>query len=214
MLADRVMERLSKRWRGPALGVRMKGKSYQLGEGEARTEVRVHRPAVLRGLTFSPSLTFGEAYMRGDIEVQGALMDVLHGTYQTMPESKGGRAARALDWCRTLTDAAARRRAVANAQYHYDLGNDFYRLWLDPSLTYSCACFLRETDDLQTAQQQKIELVCRKAHLQPGQHLLDIGCGWARCCFMRPGTTASTPPASPRPANRPTTSNAKRCASA
>ncbi len=68
--------------------------------------------------------------------------------------------------------------AISNARHHYDLGNDFYRLWLDPSLTYSCAYFLRDTDDLATAQQQKLELLCQKARLAPGHTLLDIGCGW------------------------------------
>jgi cyclopropane-fatty-acyl-phospholipid synthase len=65
-----------------------------------------------------------------------------------------------------------------NVQHHYDLGNDFYRQFLDPTLTYSCGYQLQETDSLEQMQLQKYELICRKLALQPGESLLDIGCGW------------------------------------
>jgi cyclopropane-fatty-acyl-phospholipid synthase len=61
---------------------------------------------------------------------------------------------------------------------HYDVGNEFFQRWLDPSMTYSCAYFQSTEDDLQKAQLQKLELVCQKACLQKGHHILDIGCGW------------------------------------
>ncbi len=65
-----------------------------------------------------------------------------------------------------------------NVQHHYDLGNDFYRHFLDPTMTYSCGYRLRETDSLEQMQLQKYELICRKLALQPGESLIDIGCGW------------------------------------
>ena len=65
-----------------------------------------------------------------------------------------------------------------NVQYHYDLGNDFYQLFLDPTLTYSCGYRLRESDSLEQMQLQKYELICKKLSLQPGESLIDIGCGW------------------------------------
>lgn len=65
-----------------------------------------------------------------------------------------------------------------NVQHHYDLGNDFYRQFLDPTLTYSCGYQLRETDSLAQMQQQKYELICRKLALRQGETLVDIGCGW------------------------------------
>jgi cyclopropane-fatty-acyl-phospholipid synthase len=67
------------------------------------------------------------------------------------------------------------RQAIA---YHYNLSNDFYSLWLDPTMTYSCAYFQSEEASLAQAQQSKLEYICRKLRLKPGQRLLDIGCGW------------------------------------
>ena len=70
---------------------------------------------------------------------------------------------------------------MAAIRFHYDVGEDFYRLWLDRRLTYSCAYFERPDDpdaDLDAAQEAKLDLICRKLDLQPGQRLLDIGCGW------------------------------------
>ncbi|MGH3442598.1 MAG: class I SAM-dependent methyltransferase, partial [Nitriliruptorales bacterium] len=67
------------------------------------------------------------------------------------------------------------RQAIA---FHYDLGNDFYRLFLGEDLVYSCAYFLRADERLEAAQRRKLDLVCRKLRLQPGERFLDIGCGW------------------------------------
>jgi len=67
------------------------------------------------------------------------------------------------------------RQAVT---YHYNVSNDFYALWLDKHMVYSCAYFHSSDDDLDTAQEQKLDILCRKLRLKPGQHLLDIGCGW------------------------------------
>ncbi|MCH9055785.1 class I SAM-dependent methyltransferase [Synechococcus sp. PCC 6716] len=65
-----------------------------------------------------------------------------------------------------------------NVQHHYDLGNDFYQQFLDSTMTYSCGYQLQETDSLEQMQRQKYELICRKLALQPGESLIDIGCGW------------------------------------
>ena len=65
-----------------------------------------------------------------------------------------------------------------NIRAHYDLGNEFYRLFLDPQMLYSCAHFRRDKDSLETAQEQKLDLICRKLHLEPGDRVLEIGCGW------------------------------------
>jgi cyclopropane-fatty-acyl-phospholipid synthase len=70
------------------------------------------------------------------------------------------------------------RRDQRAVRFHYDRSNEFFALFLDPRMVYSCAYFAHETDSLSTAQEQKLDLVCRKLRLRPGQRLLDIGCGW------------------------------------
>jgi cyclopropane-fatty-acyl-phospholipid synthase len=71
--------------------------------------------------------------------------------------------------------AARARQAIA---YHYDLSNEFFALWLDSRLVYSCAYFKSDGDDIETAEEQKLDHICRKLRLKPGERLLDIGCGW------------------------------------
>lgn len=67
------------------------------------------------------------------------------------------------------------RQAVT---FHYDVSNDFYALWLDRRIVYSCAYFHKPDEDLDTAQESKLDILCRKLRLRPGRRLLDIGCGW------------------------------------
>jgi cyclopropane-fatty-acyl-phospholipid synthase len=76
-----------------------------------------------------------------------------------------------------------RRSNRKNVQYHYDVSNDFYRLWLDERMVYSCAYFRSETDSLDAAQAQKLDHICRKLQLAPGERFLDIGCGWGGLIF-------------------------------
>jgi cyclopropane-fatty-acyl-phospholipid synthase len=183
MLANWTINHLRKIWRGPAVQVTVDGQTHQLGQGDPRTQLLIHDRAILARLWRQPSLVFGEAYMRGDIELRGPLIDLLAGFYLTGAALSSGAAARAINWLNVVPKSISRHKAIANARHHYDLGNDFFKLWLDPSLTYSCAYFLHEDDDLTTAQQQKVELLCRKARLKPGQKLLDIGCGWGSLLF-------------------------------
>src|SRR5207249_7636893 len=76
-----------------------------------------------------------------------------------------------------------RRGNRANIQHHYDVSNAFYRLWLDERMVYSCAYFRSETDSLDQAQVQKLDHICRKLMLNPGEEFLDIGCGWGALIF-------------------------------
>jgi cyclopropane-fatty-acyl-phospholipid synthase len=80
-------------------------------------------------------------------------------------------------------------RDRSSVRHHYDISNDFYRLVLGPSMTYSCAYFASEDDTLEEAQEHKLDLICRKLRLAPGERFLDIGCGGVRwCCTRRPTT--------------------------
>lgn len=118
--------------------------------------------------------------MRGDITVDGDLLAVLRGFHrsQTVAPAWLARFNRARNWLPVSVSANVR-----NARRHYDIGNDFYRLWLDGTRTYTCAYFPGGDETLEEAQFKKRELICQKLRLQPGQTLLDIGCGWGSLMF-------------------------------
>ena len=181
------INKLKRNWQGPAIDVVIGGQTYTLGkglpagmQGTSRTELIVKNSAFLRRLPISPSLAFGEAYMNGGIEVQGDLMHILEGFHKSS-DLLPNFAHVSMKVMTSLRINGA--KAAANARHHYDIGNDFYALWLDKERTYSCAYFLNQDDDIDTAQQQKLELICRKARLQAGNTLLDIGCGWGSLMF-------------------------------
>ncbi|HET6980781.1 MAG TPA: cyclopropane-fatty-acyl-phospholipid synthase family protein [Myxococcaceae bacterium] len=129
-----------------------------------------------------------EAFLAGDIEVEGDLADLIErvSTWngpETLPASAvavglvAEVGARAGELLRSATrHTIARDDAVV--RHHYDVGNDFYRLFLDERMVYSCAYWTEGADRLDLAQVAKLELICRKLGLQPGHRLLDVGCGW------------------------------------
>lgn len=148
---------------------------------------------------FSPpvELSIGEAYLRGDFHIEGdmsAAFEIVP-TARAAFRSTAGAAAIGLEWVR-LPDGRGDAEYGVHAparlhgrrgtkirdqqaiRYHYDVGNDFYQLFLDRRMIYSCAYFPTGTEDLDTAQEAKLELICRKLRLRPGERLLDIGCGW------------------------------------
>ncbi|MCG6962147.1 MAG: cyclopropane-fatty-acyl-phospholipid synthase family protein, partial [Acidobacteria bacterium] len=149
------------------------------GEGEPDFGVTFNGPRALRRTFSAGFLGFGEAYMDEEIEVEGS-WDRLFALAMNADLEKAHRAGWPLlrYLAERLRDRDSRRGAPRNIRHHYDLGNDFYRLWLDDSMTYSCAYFRSPEADLETAQRDKLELICRKLALAPGQRLLDVGCGW------------------------------------
>ncbi|MEX1997287.1 MAG: cyclopropane-fatty-acyl-phospholipid synthase family protein [Candidatus Andersenbacteria bacterium] len=181
MVTRTFVQYLERYWQGPALEITVAGKNYRLGQGTPQTTIIIHRPFAWRRA--APSLAFGEAYMRGDVEIIGNLLDILQGYYQTNAILAASRQAWVAKWWHHRRQEISTRRALGYARHHYDISNEFYRLWLDPLLVYSCAYFLGPEDSLAAAQQQKLELLCRKLRLEPGQSLLDIGCGWGALLF-------------------------------
>ncbi|MGA2798083.1 MAG: class I SAM-dependent methyltransferase, partial [Thermoguttaceae bacterium] len=134
----------------------------------------------LRRLILDPEFHFGEAYSQGRLEVEGDLRDFLEIFYRT--RLRCGAASHPLKriWRRFLH--ARRSNSLADAREnihrHYDIGNDFYQLWLDPLMIYSCGYFAREDMTLAEAQLAKLDYVCRKLWLRPGESVVDIGGGW------------------------------------
>ncbi len=163
---------------------------------QPRFTLVLKHPAALRALFPSPSeLTLGEAYIyddfdiEGDIEAAFDLADYLVGEerspaesfdlnerLQKLPKSERARGGQLLiEFSGKLHTKDRDRQAVS---YHYDLPSEFYALWLDQHMVYSCAYFTTPEDDLDAAQERKLDYICRKLRLRPGERLLDIGCGW------------------------------------
>ncbi len=161
---------------------------------DARATLVVHSPdAVRRFLTAPSDLGLGRAYVAGDIEVDGNLFDALAavGRLDLHVDPKliaelvrivGADGLRPLppppEESRLRGTRHSRERDAAAIAHHYDVSNDFYRLMLGPTLTYSCAVWADPSVGLEAAQDAKHELVCQKLDLRPGMRLLDVGCGW------------------------------------
>jgi len=136
-------------------------------------------PRVARDLLFGRFDRLGDAYVAGEILVEGAAADILH-TGIELAERVGkapwlaplGRAAGLLSFRHSRKQDA---RAIA---YHYDVSDDFYRAFLDTAMIYSCAYFRTGSESIDLAQEQKLAHICNKLRLAPGDRLLDIGCGW------------------------------------
>lgn len=152
------------------------------GLQETQANVKPLRPAIvirnqraLFRLAWSPDIGFGDGYSNGDIEVEGDLVRLLENLYRTAPQNQGaGLLSRWLDWVQANTLHGSRR----NIQHHYDLSNDFYSLWLDREMVYTCAYFPQPDVTLEEAQTAKLDLVCRKLWLRPGETVVEAGCGW------------------------------------
>jgi cyclopropane-fatty-acyl-phospholipid synthase len=160
---------------------------------DTRCSLVFKRPGVLRELLLKRDLVkLGEAYLSGEIDAEGELEALFELTPQLqklelslhekllllfsalrLPSKVQHDAAQ-----EKRARRAARHNGRASIAHHYDVSNDFYRLWLDPQMVYSCAYFRDEQQSLADAQSDKLEHICRKLRLQPGQRLLDIGCGW------------------------------------
>ena len=180
-VTSRVLDTLFGQVRGGCFAVAYKGgATKRYGSGEPRFTVRFKDDHVLDLVGEDMLTTFGEAYMDGRVDVEGDLAELVAlalrsgapSTFTRRTRDLAGAALRAIGGLRSL------KREQDNIARHYDLGNDFFRLWLDESLTYSCAYFRSPSDTLERAQRQKMDHTLQKLRLQPNETLLDIGCGW------------------------------------
>lgn len=155
------------------------GTVKRYGQGEPVFVVVIKNASVLPRFMSDVALGFGEAYMHGEIEVEGSLEELLHVFHAMSVKQRPYSLKSALvAW---LIGRGLKNRlgqAQKNIRRHYDIGNDFYRLWLGKERLYSCAYFKTADDSIDQAQGQKLEHICRKLFLKPGETLLDIGCGW------------------------------------
>ncbi len=180
-LTKHALEKFFTKMHGGTFEVMYKdGTTQRFGdEGEPQFTVRLNDDNIFGVIGGDMLSSFGDAYMDGHVDVDGDLADLMSlalrsGLIKVNQNSNGfaGAAMRAAGKIRSFS------HEKANIAHHYDLGNDFFRLWLDKSLTYSCAYFRNASDTIDEAQAQKIDHSLRKLRLQPGETLLDIGCGW------------------------------------
>ncbi|MBI5813589.1 MAG: class I SAM-dependent methyltransferase [Meiothermus silvanus] len=183
-LALRLLQKLLPRER--AFAVRM-GEHFLPATQEAQATVAIN-PRLLERLAPPLDLALGEAYTRGDLEIEGDLEAVLAALEQLQlpPLHEWAGLVAQLGKTQSLPQLAAmlrgrphsKSRDRAAIQHHYDLSNRFYELWLDRRMVYSCAYFPTGQETLDQAQEAKLEHICRKLRLKPGERLLDVGCGW------------------------------------
>jgi cyclopropane-fatty-acyl-phospholipid synthase len=149
------------------------GQRYMLGDAP-RVNLRVPKPSALSYLVSPDLMKLGEAYVEGHIEVDGRLRDVFEVGEQFARSSATHSRLSGLK--RIVTHSKGRDKKAI--EYHYDVSNDFYRLFLDSNMIYSCAYFKSAEDSLEEAQLNKLDHILTKLMVKPGERLLDIGCGW------------------------------------
>ncbi len=181
---------------GPEPRVRAWDGSEWGPESAAATLVLQH-PGALRSMLLPPNdVSAGEAYVFNDVDIEGDIFSMLEFANGLDAIKPGWRALQILRLARRLpnepadADERPQRRPRLSGRlhsigrdrqavtYHYDTGNEFFRLFLGPSMVYSCAHFLSPDEALEGAQRRKLDMICRKLNLGPGQRLLDVGCGW------------------------------------
>ncbi len=148
--------------------------------GDAPWDIRILDPAVYRRVMVSGSLGFGEAYMDGLWEVE-RLDEFFHRLLRIDAEERFVGLARLRLIGESLRhrvfNLQSVRRAFQVGERHYDIGNDVFTAMLDSTMSYSCGWWAH-ADDVEQAQRDKLDLICRKLDLKPGERLLEIGCGW------------------------------------
>ncbi len=173
------------------------GKAELPAEGTSQFTLILNHPGALRRMLTPPiELSAGEAYIYGDFDIDGeiytlySLLDGLLSRNFTPAET-----ARLVREVQRLPNTGPERNIIRKPaklsgrlhsperdqqaiRFHYNVGNDFYAVWLDRQMQYSCGYFPTGAENIDTAQENKIEYICRKLHLKPGERLLDIGCGW------------------------------------
>jgi cyclopropane-fatty-acyl-phospholipid synthase len=171
------------------------GTKWEAEQGQpTRFTLVLQHPGALRNMFLPPNeLTLGEAYIYNDFDIEGDIHAVypladyfIEGPWGKTEQLRYGKRLLSLPKRSRTASLGANLHGTRHSKerdrqaitYHYNRSNDFYGLWLDSRMVYSCAYFASPTDDLDAAQERKLDYICRKLRLHPGERLLDIGCGW------------------------------------
>jgi cyclopropane-fatty-acyl-phospholipid synthase len=138
--------------------------------------IAIHDRRTLHKLALNPAVEFGDAYTDGRIGIEGDLPGFLEAIFR-LERIESLHLKLASRWL-SLAQNNSLVGSRAHIHHHYDLGNDFYKLWLDSRLVYTCAYFAQPSMSLEDAQLAKLDHVCRKLRLRPGESVVEAGCGW------------------------------------
>ncbi|MFT8870521.1 class I SAM-dependent methyltransferase, partial [Liquorilactobacillus nagelii] len=165
---------LSKSFNIPVKVIYWDGKTEQYGDGKPEVTITFKEAVPVKEITRNASIALGEAYMDGRIEIDGSIQKLINAAYASADSFfHDSKLKRFLP-----KQSHSEKHSKYDVQKHYDLGNDFYKLWLDSTMTYSCAYFEHPDDTLEQAQLNKVHHIIKKLDPQPGKRFLDIGCGW------------------------------------
>jgi cyclopropane-fatty-acyl-phospholipid synthase len=175
-LAQKLLEAIGH----PPLGlVLWNGEEIRSESRLPTTRFRVHDRAAFYQLLGNPGLQFGDLYSVGRIEVDGDLVQFLELAYSGVRDNnRRSPLARFHRWVQRRPRANTLAGSRDNIHHHYDIGNSFYELWLDQEMQYTCAYYPERSMSLEQAQLAKLEHVCRKLNLKPGDRVVEAGFGW------------------------------------
>lgn len=183
-LARKMLDGLG---RPPVALLLWNGEEISAGSRSAVARLRIRDRGALYRLLSSPDLQFGELYAAGRLEVEGDLVRLLELLFRSGVTAGSRRPAGRLgSWLRRAPRAQTLGRSRRNIHHHYDIGNEFYQLWLDAAaMQYTCAYFPVASLSLEEAQRAKLRHVCRKLELRPGDSVVEAGSGWGGlACHM------------------------------
>jgi len=186
--ARRVLDALASRLASGALTVTLPNgekASYRGAEPGPAADIRIHRLRAFRRLLAGSDIGFAQSYLDGDWDSADlvALIELAARNESSLGQAIEGHVwARALNRGLHLLRRNTKRGSRRNIAAHYDLGNEFYSLWLDPTMTYSAALFAESGETLEAAQARKYARMAEIADIKPEHHVLEIGCGWGGFC--------------------------------
>jgi cyclopropane-fatty-acyl-phospholipid synthase len=173
---DRALARaLQSTIAGAGVGVELWNGVTTVPPGTSHGALVVRDRRALLGLLFHPDLQFGELYSQGRVDIRGDFGGAIDALSRNARRDRLSLRER---WALLAAPAAGLRAARRNIHRHYDIGNEFYQLWLDSELIYTCAYYPSPDATLEEAQTAKLDLVCRKVDLKPTDTVIDAGCGW------------------------------------
>jgi len=156
------------------------GKEKMYGpEGKSDITIRFNEEVPISEVVKHVTLTLGEAYMDKKIEIEGSIQKLITSAYTQSDSFMSSLKLKKFIPKFSHTEAGNKKEI----QKHYDIGNDFYKLWLDDTMTYSCAYFRTPEDTLEQAQMNKVRHILNKLNTKPGETILDVGCGWGTMMF-------------------------------